>query len=126
MKCRLATLALAQLVVVLLCCISFTTIAAQIEPVAKPISIVNMPQDQAIAARLLAITNAIAGLEQVEVKVEAGVLSLSGEVANAQLSRDVEKIANRLEGVVYVQNNLQEQLAVRSRLAPASESFKRY
>lgn len=112
------------LTLMLLVVLSYQTYAIETEPVAKPILVEEMPEDQAIAARLSAITQAIVGLEQVEVTVNAGVLSLNGEVANGQLSRDIEQIASRLEGVVYVQNNLQEQLAVRSRLAPASEKFQ--
>jgi small conductance mechanosensitive channel len=91
----------------------------------KPdIKVVNATQDQAIAQRLSAILAQINGLDTVEVSVNAGVLTLQGQVANAQLSREVVAIANRLEGVVYVQNLLQEELAVRSRLAPASEKFQ--
>ncbi|CAM3924723.1 mechanosensitive ion channel family protein [Rheinheimera salexigens] len=104
--------------------LSWTTYAVDAEPVAETIAVLNVPQDQAIADRLTAITQAISGLEQVEVTVNAGVLSLNGEAENAQLSRDIAHIASRLEGVVYVQNNLQEQLAVSSRLAPASEKFQ--
>jgi small conductance mechanosensitive channel len=112
------------LTLVLLLALSYQIYAIETEPVAEPILVEEVPQDHAIVARLSAITQAIAGLEQVEVTVNAGVLSLNGEVASGQLSRDIEQIASRLEGVVYVQNNLQEQLAVRSRLAPASEKFQ--
>ena len=104
--------------------LSFSIFAEDTQAVTEQITILNAPQDQAIAERLSAITAAIAGLEQVEVRVTSGVLVLSGEVASVQLSRDVEQIASRLEGVVYVQNNLQEQLAVSSRLAPASEKIQ--
>ncbi len=91
----------------------------------KPeIKVVNATQDQAIAQRLSAILAQINGLDTVEISVNAGVLTLQGQVANAQLSREVVAIASRLEGVVYVQNLLQEELAVRSRLAPASEKFQ--
>jgi small conductance mechanosensitive channel len=88
------------------------------------IKVVNAPQDKAIAARLGSITAAISGLEQVDISVNSGVITLQGEVANAQLKEEVAAIASRLEGVVHVQNQLQEQLAVRSRLAPATEKFR--
>ncbi|HEY0923321.1 mechanosensitive ion channel family protein [Rheinheimera pacifica] len=91
---------------------------------AAAIKVVNAPQDQAIAERLRAITTSIAGMEHIEISVQAGVLTLSGDIANTQLKSDVGAIANRLEGVVYVQNQLQEQLAVRSRLEPAAEKFR--
>lgn len=91
---------------------------------APPIKVINATQDQAIAERLRAITTSIVGMEHIEIKVQAGVLTLSGEVGNTQLKSEVGAIASRLEGVVYVQNQLQEQLAVRSRLEPAAEKFR--
>ncbi|MGP9799362.1 mechanosensitive ion channel domain-containing protein [Rheinheimera sp. NSM] len=97
--------------------------AMQQDDAEAPIKVVNAATDQAIAERLNAIIRAIAGMELVEVSVQAGVLTLSGEVANTQLKSEAVAIASRLEGVVYVQNRLQEQLAVRSRLAPAAEKF---
>ncbi|MDP2714160.1 mechanosensitive ion channel family protein [Rheinheimera sp.] len=98
-------------------------LAMQQNDAEAPIKVVNTTTDQAIAERLSAITAAIAGMELIEVSVQAGVLTLSGEVANTQLKSEAAAIASRLEGVVYVQNRLQEQLAVRSRLAPAAEKF---
>ena len=91
---------------------------------ATEIKVVNAPQDQEIATRLTQITGSISGLEHIEITVQAGVVTLQGEVASAQLRNEITTIANRLEGVVHVQNQLQEQLAVRSRLAPAAEKFR--
>ena len=90
----------------------------------KPIKVQDTTDDKAISARLLAITSAISGMEQITANTESGVLTLSGEVANAQLKDEALAIARRLDGVVYVQDMLQEQLAVRSRLAPATEKFE--
>ena len=90
---------------------------------ALQIKVVDTEQDQLIAARLRAITAAIAGMETIDVTVHAGVLTLTGEVANGQLRKDAVAIAGRLAGVVYVQDQLQEQLAVSSRLTPAVEKF---
>lgn len=91
---------------------------------ATSIKVEDMTRDKAITARLLAITSAISGMEKITARAEAGVLTLQGEVANAQLKNEALAIASRLEGVVYVQDMLQEQLAVRSRLAPAAEKFE--
>ena len=90
----------------------------------KAIKVQDTTDDKAISARLLAITSAISGMEQITANTESGVLTLSGEVANAQLKEEALAIARRLDGVVYVQDMLQEQLAVRSRLAPAAEKFE--
>lgn len=88
------------------------------------IQVEDAPQDKAIQQRLTGILQQISGLEAVQVSVNAGVLTLQGPVASAQLSQQVERLASRLEGVVFVQNQLQEQLAVRSRLAPAADKFQ--
>ncbi|SEA24716.1 mechanosensitive ion channel family protein [Alkalimonas amylolytica] len=103
---------------------SALALQADDEQLAGEIKVQNAPQDQAIAARLRAITASLSGLENVEISVNAGVITLQGEVANTQLKNDMTAIASRLEGVVHVQNQLQEQLAVRSRLAPAAEKFR--
>ncbi|WP_019677213.1 mechanosensitive ion channel family protein [Arsukibacterium perlucidum] len=105
-------------------CGSALALQADDEQLAGEIKVLNPPQDQAIAERLSAITASLAGLENVEISVSAGVITLRGEVANAQLKNEMTAIASRLEGVVHVQNQLQEQLAVRSRLAPAAEKFR--
>ena len=52
---------------------------------APPIKVVNATQDQAIAERLRAITTSITGMEHIEINVQAGVLTLSGEIGNTQL-----------------------------------------
>lgn len=108
----------------LFCHGSAVALQADNEQLAGEIKVINAPQDQAIAERLSAITASLAGLENVEISVTAGVITLQGEVASTQLKHDMTAIASRLEGVVHVQNQLQEQLAVRSRLAPAAEKFR--
>lgn len=106
------------------CCASALALPAESEQPDTGIIVVNAPQDEAIAARLKSITTAISGLQDVEISVQAGVITLRGEVANARLKQEMTLIASRLEGVVYVQNQLQEQLAVGSRLAPAADKFR--
>ncbi|KKO47804.1 hypothetical protein VT06_14940 [Arsukibacterium sp. MJ3] len=112
------------LVAWLLCNGSAWAQLADDEPLTGEIKVLNAPQDPAIAARLAAIAASISGLEQLDISVNAGVITLRGTVANNQLKHDITAIASRLEGVVHVQNQLQEQLAVRSRLAPAAEKFR--
>ncbi len=112
------------LAVWILACSSAFAQQADSEQLDTEIKVVNVPLDQAIAARLRDITASISGLQDVEISVKAGVITLQGQVASAQLKNDMTVIANRLEGVVHVQNQLQEQLAVSSRLAPAAEKFR--
>lgn len=114
----------AATVVWLACCGSAGALHAEEEQQAAAIKVVNAPNDQAISARLKAITSAIAGMESVETTVNSGVLTLQGQIANAQLKSEIGDIARRLEGVVHVQNQLQEEVAVRSRLQPAAHKFR--
>lgn len=115
------------LLALLLCCLPDHSIAmpaqADNDKQTAAIQVINAPQDEAIAARFRAISAAIAGMETVEVSVQAGVLTLKGEVDTAQLKTAAAAIANRLQGVVHVQNQLQEPVALRSRLAPAADKF---
>lgn len=117
----------AILLALLLCCLPNNTMAmlaqTDTESQAAAIQVINAPQDEAIAARFSAISAAITGMEAVEVSVQAGVLTLKGEVDTAQLKTAAGNIANRLQGVVHVQNQLQEPVALRSRLAPAADKF---
>ncbi|HBN89600.1 MAG: mechanosensitive ion channel protein MscS [Alteromonadaceae bacterium] len=115
------------LIVVLLICLPAYSQLGSVQddvPEDTPIRVECTTGDKAITARLLAITSAISGMEKITANTESGVLTLSGEVANAQLKGEALAIARRLDGVVYVQDMLQEQLAVRSRLAPAAEKFE--
>jgi len=117
----------ALLLALLVCCLPDNSMAmpaqGENDSQTAAIQVINAPQDEAIAARFRAISAAIAGMETVEVNVQAGVLTLKGEVNTAQLKTAAADIANRLQGVVHVQNQLQEPVALRSRLAPAVDKF---
>ena len=117
----------ALLLALLLCCLPDNSMAmpaqADNDKQTAAIQVINAPQDEVIAARFRAISAAITGMETVEVSVQAGVLTLKGEVDTAQLKAAAAAIANRLQGVVHVQNQLQEPVALRSRLAPAADKF---
>ncbi|MCO6187737.1 mechanosensitive ion channel domain-containing protein [Rhizobium sp. L1K21] len=77
--------------------------------------------DAAIARRLGSIYREINGLNTINVQVKAGVVTLTGKVANNQLIAQAEALANRVEGVVAVTNNLEEETSVDERLTPVFE-----
>lgn len=94
------------------------------ETVAAPAILVQeAPEDAAILSRLTAVFGAIDDLKDVEVKVDSGVVALSGEVPNSRSTREALDIAGRTEGVVYVLNRLEEQADVASRLRPVTRKF---
>jgi small conductance mechanosensitive channel len=80
--------------------------------------------DRAIARRLRGIFAQIQGLEDVVVEVHAGVVELSGEVLTSRAREEAERIAGQLEGVVDVQNDLDEVRDLERRLAPAFRDLR--
>lgn len=80
--------------------------------------------DQKIEQRLSSIFEKVAGTEEVEVDVSAGVVSLSGDVANETAARDALDIASRTDGVVTVEDNINRTLDVRGNVAPVLQGFQ--
>ncbi len=74
--------------------------------------------DARIAERIKAIFAAIDALDAVEVEVQEGVVTLSGNVASATKAEQAETIAGRVAGVVTVNNEIERDLAVDRNLAP--------
>jgi small conductance mechanosensitive channel len=81
-------------------------------------------EDQDIAARISGIYAEIPGLQSVEAQVSAGVVTLQGAVATPDEAEQAEAIANRVDGVVTVQNRLERDLDVRTNVAPAFARFE--
>jgi small conductance mechanosensitive channel len=87
------------------------------------VSVENTPSDEAIADRLRAIISAL-DHDEITVSVEAGVVTLAGDVADPADSRDVAGIAERLEGVVAVNNALAASDDISRQINPAFERFR--
>ncbi len=92
-------------------------------PAPSPIAVADPLPDAAIAARLRAILSAL-GQEQVEVTVEAGVATLSGDLADAAAAAEVAGIAGRLEGVVALRDELTAAGELAEQLDPAFARFR--
>ncbi len=86
--------------------------------------VADAPADSRIRKRIEAVLGQIDGLERVEVTVTAGVVTLTGGVDNARAARDVLDLVRRTEGVVYVQEQLDEEVEVSARLLPATRKFR--
>lgn len=76
-------------------------------------------EDARIAARIRAIFDELPALRGTGVRVAAGVVTLSGQVADEKTIQQAEAIAGRLDGVVTVQNGLTRNLDVEQNLNPA-------
>ena len=102
--------------------------AAQTTPAApeEPTVSVDGPSDQAIAQRLREVYTTIPGLEEVQVGVDGGVAQLSGTTRNATDRENAVSLAERIEGVIYVVDNLEQETNLRKTLAPALERIQSY
>ncbi len=77
------------------------------------------PSDAAIAQRIATIFGEIDTLSAVEITVEAGVVTLTGQTVTADAANRAETLALRVEGVVTVENRIGRDVSVATRVAPA-------
>lgn len=77
------------------------------------------PADAAIARRIETIFDQIENLSALDVEVEAGVVTLTGETLTAEAAQRAEALAGRVEGVVTVENQIERDVSVTTRVAPA-------
>ncbi|GGG66378.1 hypothetical protein GCM10011415_11450 [Salipiger pallidus] len=87
------------------------------------LAVENVPDDAAVATRLQAILGALE-FDGITVGVDAGVVSLSGEVGDPSVSQKAESIAERLEGVVAVNNRLTASGDLANQFNPAVDRFR--
>ncbi len=80
-------------------------------------------QDEAIQERLTTIFSHVSELENVRVSVESGVVRLEGEVPTLDATGRAGELAEGLDGVLYVDNDLEETRDFSRRLEPALEQF---
>lgn len=87
---------------------------------AKPALIAAAQSDDAvIAARITGIFSEIANLRGIKVRVASGVVTLTGEVPTQSAIDQAVAVAERVSGVVTVQDQLSRSLAVDNNLNPA-------
>ena len=81
-------------------------------------------EDAKIDARIENIFSKIDGIKGVDVKVESGVVTLSGDVANDAQAVDAKDIAIRTAGVVTVEDKINRTLDIRSNVTPMITDFQ--
>ncbi|ETW10666.1 mechanosensitive ion channel MscS [Roseivivax marinus] len=86
------------------------------------VAVEKAPSDESIAARLRGIFSAL-DHDGITVSVEAGVVTLTGEIADQGVNEDMADIARRIEGVVAVNNALAASDDVSQQINPALERF---
>ncbi|MCR9136214.1 MAG: mechanosensitive ion channel [Alphaproteobacteria bacterium] len=80
--------------------------------------------DRAIETRIEEIFGELDGLQSVSVVVRSGVVTLGGIVAEVQLSDRAQALASRVDGVVAVTNEIEEETSVTERLVPVYERLE--
>ncbi|MFA8386516.1 MAG: mechanosensitive ion channel domain-containing protein [Pelagibaca sp.] len=81
-------------------------------------------QDAAIANRIREILMELDGYEDVTVTVNSGIVTLRGTALDGPAVTRLNEIAGRIEGVVAIENRVQETTDVARRLDPAVERFR--
>lgn len=77
--------------------------------------------DQKIEDRIANIFDKIDGVQAVTVKVDAGIVTLGGDVANEAAAIDAKEIAIRTTGVVRVEDEINRTLGVKDNVTPFVE-----
>ncbi len=81
-------------------------------------------KDAAMAVRMRDILSELGGYEDVTVTVSSGIVTLRGTTIDAEHAERLNDLAARVEGVVAIENNVQETTDLVKRLNPAVERFK--
>ncbi len=91
----------------------------------SPISLEAAP-DSLVANRLRRIFSAVDEFERIRVGVTNGVVRLTGTVLQAASADRAEELAARVEGVLYVDNDVESETNVELRVNPALERLQEY
>ena len=100
---------------------------AEIVEAAKPAAIdptATDNEDDIIADRLRGIFQEIEGLENVDVSVDAGVVNLTGSIADKAGADRAKAIAQRVSGVVTVESQLERDLSIGGNVEPVVNKFQ--
>jgi small conductance mechanosensitive channel len=81
-------------------------------------------QDAAIATRIREILGELDGFEDVTVTVSSGIVTLRGTTVDSTSLNRLNEIAGRVEGVVTIENEVEETTDVGRRLDPALDRFR--
>lgn len=79
--------------------------------------------DRAIERRLRDVVSNVDGLEGIKVQVKAGVVTLKGEALSAEVRNEAEQLAERIEGVATVNNEIDVIRDVERRLKPTLDKL---
>lgn len=118
--------ALFRVLLFALCLSAVSAVSAQ-EPAPEPATPITLTADtdEAIRARIERIYGQIEALSALEIRVEAGVVTLEGTTLDAATTADAVAIASRVEGVVFVQNQTRASVEVGDKVSPFLARLRR-
>jgi small conductance mechanosensitive channel len=87
---------------------------------------VKAASDSAIENRLRTVIENIDDFQNVKIDVNDGVVRLSGTTPRMEASEKVTQLVSRFEGVIYVDNQIQMETDVETRVKPALARVKQY
>jgi hypothetical protein len=101
--------------------------AVETENAAQPTTLpVEAASDSAIEKRLRAVIDNIDDFQNVKIDVNDGVVRLSGTTLRKEAAEKVVQMVSRFEGVIYVDNQIQVETDVETRVKPALTRVKQY
>ena len=82
--------------------------------------------DEQIEERLRRVFSSVEDFEDIRVQVANGVVQLSGTTLRAEARDQAETLSSRFEGVLYVENNIEAETDVGTRLNPALRTLRAF
>ena len=92
--------------------------------VAMPLSTARGELDRSSETDLQALLQRVPGLQEVTIRVDAGVAFLSGTVLSAEDRALADSLVRSQPSVVYVDNRIREETSLRSRLGPMGDRLR--
>jgi len=80
--------------------------------------------DEATRNQLQAVFDRVASLSQVDVRVDAGVVTLEGTVVSGEVRSRAAELAAGMEGVLFVDNRIRESSSLEEQLEPTWERLR--
>ncbi len=90
------------------------------------VSLDRLPPDEALEDRIQAVFSQVEEFENIEVQVRAGVVRLTGTAVRSSTVENAEALASGFDGVLYVDNAIEEETDVGTRVSPALEKLQDY
>lgn len=115
-----------RILAVLLCLV--LPLAAHTQTAEQPTGTIalsdNASADAAIANRIRDILGELDGYDDISVTVSSGIVTLRGTTLDPGKADRLNELASRIEGVVAIENTVQESTDVVERLNPAMDRFR--